>query len=126
MVFGNDGGVFTSTDGGSGWSHAGNLPVTQFYAGTIAEQSATYLMGGAQDNSTMRTFSAVHNDWNIIYGGDGFNCAVDPTNVNNIFAESQNGGLVRSTNGGGSWLGGTSGINFAEPVNWQMPFVLDP
>lgn len=126
MVFGNDGGIFTSTDGGATWLHSGNLPITQFYAGTIANQSRNYAMGGAQDNSTMRTFTLVDDDWTIIFGGDGFNCAVDPTDVNRIYVEYQNGGLMRSTNGGLSFLGGTSGINFAEPVNWQMPFVLDP
>jgi hypothetical protein len=126
MVFGNDGGVFTSTDGGASWVHCPNLPITQFYAGTIAAQSPTHVLGGAQDNSTMRTHTGVVNDWSIIFGGDGFNCAVDPTDSNTIFAEYQNGGLVYSTDGGSNWSGGTSGINFGEPVNWQMPFALDP
>jgi photosystem II stability/assembly factor-like uncharacterized protein len=126
MVFGNDGGIFTSTNGGATWTHAGNLPITQFYAGTIAAQSVNYVMGGAQDNSTMRTRSSIDNDWDVILGGDGFNCAVDPTDSNYVYAEYQNGGLMRSTDGGSGWFGGTSGINFGEPVNWQMPFVLDP
>ena len=126
MVFGNDGGIFTSTDGGANWVHSGNLPITQFYAGTIAPQSQYHVLGGSQDNSTMRTHTSADNDWSIIFGGDGFNCAVDPTDSNIIYAEYQNGGLVYSTDGGSAWNGGTSGINFAEPVNWQMPFVLDP
>jgi photosystem II stability/assembly factor-like uncharacterized protein len=126
MVFGNDGGIFTSTDGGATWVHAGNLPITQFYAGTVALQSVNYVMGGAQDNSTMRTFTGVDNDWALIFGGDGFNCAVDPTNVNRIYAEYQNGGLVFSSDGGSNWNSGTNGINFGEPVNWQMPFALNP
>ncbi len=125
MVFGNDGGIYTSTDGGATWLHAGNLPITQFYAGTIAAQSRYHVLGGAQDNSTMRTHTGIGNDWGIIFGGDGFNCAVDPTDSNIIYAEYQNGGLVYSTDGGVGWSTGTSGINFAEPVNWQMPFVLD-
>jgi hypothetical protein len=75
----------------------------------------------------MRTRSAIDDDWAVILGGDGFNCAVDPTDSNYIYAEYQNGGLMRSTNGGSNWFGGTSGIAIgSEPVNWQMPFVLNP
>ncbi len=125
MVFGNDGGVFTSTNGGLTWVKCPNLPVTQFYAGTIAPQNEYHLLGGAQDNSTSRTHTSVPDDWGIIAGGDGFNCLVDPTDSNYIYAEYQNAGLLYSTNGGASFSNGTTGINFAEPVNWQTPIAMD-
>ncbi|MFI5253069.1 MAG: T9SS type A sorting domain-containing protein [Bacteroidota bacterium] len=125
VVIGNDGGVFTSTDGGSNWTKSMNLPITQFYAGNFATSNPNYLMGGSQDNSTMRTYTGVQNSWNIFYGGDGFVCMVDPTDSEDVYAESQNGGLGYSTDGGATFNGGTTGINPSEPVNWMVPIAMD-
>ena len=125
MVFGNDGGALTSTNSGATWVKCLHLPITQFYAGTIAPQSQYHVLGGSQDNSTVRTHTSIHDDWQTIAGGDGFNCLVDPTDSNYIYAEYQNAGLLYSTNGGASFNNGTTGINFAEPVNWQTPIAMD-
>ncbi|HEX9253114.1 MAG TPA: T9SS type A sorting domain-containing protein, partial [Ignavibacteriaceae bacterium] len=45
---------------------------------------------------------------------------------NIIYAESQNGGLGKSTNGGSGWVGATNGINGSESTNWSTPVVMDP
>ena len=49
--------------------------------------------GGTQDNGTNRTLDGGLDNWDHIYGGDGFYVIVDFTNPNIIYAESQNGGL---------------------------------
>ena len=126
LLSGNDGGINISRDAGYGWEKVAALPVTQFYQIAIDPSRPERLYGGTQDNGTVRTASGQLNTWDAIYGGDGFYVIVDPTNSNIIYAESQNGGLGKSTNGGVSFRGATTGISGAEPKNWSTPVVMDP
>lgn len=81
-------------------------------------------MGGAQDNSTLRTSSGNLDDWTDLFGGDGFYCLVDYTNSQNVYASGQNGGLGRSTNGGASFSSAISGLDRTF-TNWMTPYVMD-
>ncbi|MEO8168193.1 MAG: T9SS type A sorting domain-containing protein, partial [bacterium] len=125
MVIGSDGGVFVSSNTGTSWVKSLNLPISQFYAGTVDFTNPQRTFGGLQDNGTPRTLTGNQNDWSSIYGGDGFYVLVDPTNPNRIYAESQNGGLGYSTNGGTSFSGGTSGITSTDRKNWSTPIAMD-
>jgi photosystem II stability/assembly factor-like uncharacterized protein len=125
IVLGNDGGIFVSSNGGTSWSKSFNLPITQFYAGTIDFQFPNKLLGGTQDNGTLRTSNSIHERWFEIYGGDGFYCLVDPTDSHYVYAEYQNGGLGFSTDGGYSFEDGTNGINANDRFNWSTPFAMD-
>jgi photosystem II stability/assembly factor-like uncharacterized protein len=124
ITIGNDGGVDYSTNGGSSWSYSISLPVTQFYAGDIDYNNPNVILGGAQDNGTVRTLTGNLNDWSDIYGGDGFYCLVDYTNSQRVYASSQNGYLGYSTNGGTTFFGGTSGLDLTYS-NWMTPYVMD-
>jgi photosystem II stability/assembly factor-like uncharacterized protein len=126
IVDGNDGGVYTSTNGGTVWVKSYNLPITQFYAATIDPLNPERTYGGTQDNGTMRTMTGNLNDWQIIYGGDGFYCIVDYTNANIIYAESQWGNLGKSTNGGNNFYSATNGISSSDRTNWSTPVIMDP
>jgi len=126
MYDGNDGGLYFSSNGGTNWTEILNLPITQFYTVAVDHQIPTRRYGGTQDNGTNRTLSGGVNDWAEIYGGDGFYVNVDPSNNNFVYAESQYGGLGRSTNGGASFAGATSGISGSDRMNWSTPVVLDP
>jgi photosystem II stability/assembly factor-like uncharacterized protein len=126
ILMGNDGGIDISTNGGLTWTETADLPVTQFYEIGLDLNNPQRLYGGTQDNGTLQTLTGALNDWNIIYGGDGFYVIVDPTNPNIIYAESQFGNLGKSTNGGASFMGVTNGINPSEPTNWSTPVVMDP
>ncbi len=103
MLVGCDGGVYESHDKGSNWHFKGNLPIAQFYDVDIDQQSPFYFVyGGTQDNSslggpakTRNTIGIPNSDWFSTNGGDGFTSRVDPEDPNTIYAESQNGGLVR-------------------------------
>jgi hypothetical protein len=127
---GNDGGFFASDQGGLNWLKSTDLPITQFYAGAIDPSNPLRLLGGTQDNNTLMTFgSHGPSTWAPILGGDGFQCLVDPTNPNIIFAEWQNccgnTGLRRSTNGGGSF-GVPIGFAGGDRYNWNTPIAMDP
>jgi photosystem II stability/assembly factor-like uncharacterized protein len=125
IIFGNDGGIFVSTNGGALWTKSYNLPITQFYAGWIAQQDPLYLLGGTQDNNSMRTFTSAPSSWNYMFCCDGFFCLVDPTDLNYVYAEYQNGGLGYSTDGGFTFFTGTTGINGSDRKNWRTPIAMD-
>lgn len=126
IVDGNDGGVYTSNNGGSVWTKSYNLPISQFYAGTIDYLNPQRTYGGTQDNGTLRTLTGSQHDWTMIYGGDGFYCIVDYTNSSIIYAEYQYGGLGKSTNGGSSFSSATNGISSSDRTNWCTPVIMDP
>lgn len=125
VVLGNDGGVYISQNGGNTFTHVENLPITQFYTCDIDFQQPERLYGGTQDNGTNRTLTGGLNDWASIYGGDGFYVLVNPQNNQYVYAESQYGGLVRSTNGGNSFSSGLNGIG-TDRFNWMSPIAFDP
>ncbi|HMR40169.1 MAG TPA: T9SS type A sorting domain-containing protein [Ignavibacteria bacterium] len=126
IIEGNDGGIYITSNSGSAWTKVEHLPVTQFYEIGIDANNPQRLYGGTQDNGTNRTTTGALDDWDHIYGGDGFYVIVDHTNPNIIYAESQNGGLGKSTNGGNTFSNATSGISNSEKKNWSTPVVMDP
>ncbi len=125
IVAGNDGGIYVSQNGGSSYTKSPNLPITQFYTCEIDYQFPQRLYGGTQDNGTNRTLTGGLNDWQNIYGGDGFYVLVDPSNNNYVYAESQYGGLGRSTNGGISFTYALNGVA-GNRNNWSSPLAMDP
>jgi photosystem II stability/assembly factor-like uncharacterized protein len=124
IVIGNDGGIHSTTNAGTSWTESTSLPVTQFYAGDISYLNPGVLMGGCQDNGTNRTTTGNLNDWYDIYGGDGFYCLFDYTNTQRLYAESQNGAMGYSANGGSSFSSGTNGLDLTY-TNWSTPFIMD-
>lgn len=103
MINGNDGGVYETFDGARNWRFVGNLPVTQFYKIDVDMNAPFYnVCGGTQDNysfcgptRTSNNNGIRNSDWFVTNGGDGFQSRIDPKDHNTVYAESQNGGLVR-------------------------------
>ena len=127
VYLGCDGGVYLSTNGGTGWNLCTSQPSTQFYAITIDHLNPQRLYGGTQDNGTLRTLTGASNDWEEIFGGDGFYCNIDYTNSNVIYAEYQWGWLVKSMDLGYSWNYVMDGINYYDDRhNWCTPVITDP
>ena len=119
---GNDGGVYQTTNSGNAWTNLSNgLEISQMYGFGQSATTPYLMLQGWQDNGTNR-FNGT--SWAHVLGGDGMLCFIDRTNNQNMFAEYQNGGLNRSTNGGGSWTGITNGINETGP--WVTPWMQDP
>jgi photosystem II stability/assembly factor-like uncharacterized protein len=123
LINGNDGGIFKTGTGNAPWTKSYDLPITQFYASNIDHLNPTRKIGGSQDNGSMITFNGGTDNWEVIYGGDGFTAHVDYTNSNIIYCASQNGGLGRSTNNGASFSSITNGLNGR--FNWSTPYILD-
>jgi photosystem II stability/assembly factor-like uncharacterized protein len=100
VVGGDDGGLWTSWDGGSRWWKSNNLPVSQFYHVSVDMKDPYQVYGGLQDNSSWVGDSnypgGISNQrWENLYGGDGFWAMVDPTDPDAIYAESQGGYIGR-------------------------------
>jgi photosystem II stability/assembly factor-like uncharacterized protein len=103
IILGNDGGLYISHDFGETWDYAVDLPISQFYAvGYDMQEPFFGVYGGLQDNQTWGGPSRTRNamgitnaEWYLMAGGDGFYAAVDPTDHNIAYVESQNGNIQR-------------------------------
>ena len=126
IINGNDGGINISTNSGLTWQSRAHIPVTQFYEIGLDYKNPDRLYGGTQDNGTIRRMTDNLDNWESIYGGDGFYVIVDYNDPNIIYVESQNGGLGKSTSGGGSFHSILTGINAGENSNWSTPVIMDP
>ena len=85
VVFGNDGGVYYSTNMNTGSITFNNVNngynVTQFYSCAIHPASSqSYFLAGAQDNGTQLFTAPGMNATTEAHGGDGAFCFIDQTN----------------------------------------------
>lgn len=118
----NDGGIYVTYNNGATWDDiSSGMSIAQMYGFGQSTTNANLIIQGWQDNGTNR-FNGF--SWTHIYGGDGMLCFIDRTNDQNMWASTQNGGLIRSTNGGGNFSNATTGIN--EAGAWVTPWIQDP
>ncbi len=73
LLFGSDGGLFVSTDGGQSWDDTKNRGLTthQIYAMSVSGAHSDLVMAGLQDNGTLYRLPN-STDYNGVIGGDGF------------------------------------------------------
>ena len=137
LLVGCDGGVYESFDRGQNWQFRSNLPVAQFYDVDVDNNVPFYhVYGGTQDNNSLggpartRNQSGILNsDWYATAGGDGFTSRVDPTDSNIVYAESQNGGIVRynKLTGERMSIDPIEGRDVeSQRYNWDTPFIISP
>lgn len=121
-----DGGMYKSTDGGFNWTDEENIPNSQFYRIAANPWVSNDQAGGMQDNGTANGNEFTLNNWQRIYGGDGFTPHYSPDDPFLFYAETQNGNIVYSEDGGQSFFDGTTGIDINDRRNWDMVYLLSP
>jgi photosystem II stability/assembly factor-like uncharacterized protein len=102
QIVGTDGGFYVTYDRAQNWDHINHLALGQFYHVAVCTKKPYFVYGGLQDNGcwgipsmSLRGAGPVNEDVISINGGDGYVCRVDPNDPDQIYAESQNGGMVR-------------------------------
>ena len=127
----NDGGIWKTNNiytasTSSGWfKREQTYRTTQFY-GAAGDGTSGRIVGGTQDNGTLR-LNAGSDVANLTFGGDGGFCAIDPNNPLYCYGEYITLQIHRSTDGGQSAAYIYNGISDAGAnANFIAPFILDP
>lgn len=124
LYAGNDGGVYWTANGGSSWTEISNgLVISQAYKIGQSLKIRNNVINGYQDNGTS-TYTGT--SWLNVGGGDGMECAYDPTDGTYSYSTIYYGSIDRYKNHQytGNIAGqGVNGIN--EGGAWVTPFVID-
>jgi len=101
VVYGNDGGMDISYDGGLTWDSNRHAALALPYHVSVDMQRPYWVCTGLQDNGSWCGPSSTRSggihmwNWISVGGGDGFQTVVDPTDPNVFYTESQNGNINR-------------------------------
>jgi photosystem II stability/assembly factor-like uncharacterized protein len=134
LLIGTDGGFYVSYDKAANWEHLNRLALGQFYHVAADNRRPYRVYGGLQDNgswggpsNTRRATGPVNEDWVYVAGGDGFVCRVDSSDPDVVYAESQDGNMMRRDlrTGASAFVvppavAGLGRYRF----NWNTPFIL--
>ncbi len=123
VYFGNDGGVFRTTNFGETFAGLnGGYQTTQFYKRFgVGIKDTLVAIGGLQDNASVIYSGSIA--WRRVGGGDGSCSAVNSSNSDTMYISSQYLNISRSTNRGFNWSGvSPSSSNQA----FVGPFVVSP
>ena len=92
----------SATTRAQSWEGIYNMDLAQYYHVAYDMETPYNVCGGLQDNYTWCGPSAVrsrtgivNDDWLQIQGGDGFEAQMDPPTIALVYAESQDGNIVR-------------------------------
>lgn len=136
FYIGGDGGIYETWDDGKNFIFKSNLPVTQFYRVAVDNSYPFYyIYGGTQDNNSFGGPSAstsngvTNDDWLVTQGGDGFWVAIDPTDPNIVYTESQYGNASRWDRKSGQSISikpfpGEGELTYR--WNWDTPILISP
>jgi photosystem II stability/assembly factor-like uncharacterized protein len=123
FLLATDGGLYRSSDNAASWQKIENNATTQFYRVAANPFQPDYYYGGAQDNGTVAGFSEIINEWQRLYGGDGFQAVFHPSDPNIFYFEYQNGGIAGTTDGG-FFDSATEGLDPSDRRHWDMQYIL--
>ncbi len=102
MIQGNDGGAYLSLDGGKTWRFLDGMPIEQTYSVAADSRTPYDLCTGLQDNSawcgpssSLADSVVSGQDWFTVVGGDGEYAVPAPSNPDIIYADAEDGSIVR-------------------------------
>jgi hypothetical protein len=102
ILRGNDAGLMVTWDQGKTWEYVRTMATALSYWVTADMGHPYYVYSGLQDNDSWAGPSATRGrigitgqDWFHLTGGDGFQTAVDPTDLHIIYSSSQDGSVQR-------------------------------
>ncbi len=102
FIIGDDGGFALTLDRGEHFTFTRNLPIEQVYHVGLSTDRPYMVCAALQDNeafcgpSNSRSFDGITGrDWRVTVGGDGMWAVPDPANARYVFADSEDGYLVR-------------------------------
>jgi photosystem II stability/assembly factor-like uncharacterized protein len=102
MIAGTDGGIHWSHDAGRTWEFVNTVALGQFYELGVDMRKPYWICGGLQDNgswcgpSATPSLQGITNEgWFRVAGGDGFYVQVDPADAATVYAEAQDGNVLR-------------------------------
>lgn len=104
VYFGNDGGIFRTTDGGATFEACnGSYQTTQFYQGFSSSRTdSVFALGGLQDNNT-----AIYDGqeaWIRVIGGDGCWTGLNMRNNDTLYGSYQGLNMLASIDRGASFF----------------------
>ena len=133
VITGDDGGLFTSYDGGNKWQKNENLPISQFYHVSLDDKDPYKVFGGLQDNSCWMGDSAypggiTNGRWESLNCGDGFWVFEDPADPGYAYTESQGGyiGRINLVTHEQRSIQPQAGLGEKLRYNWNTPVHLSP
>ncbi len=101
VMYGNDGGLDVSWDGGATWESVRLQAAALPYHVSVDMRRPYWVCTGLQDNGSWCGPSSTRSggihmwNWMSVGGGDGFQTQIDPTDPNIFYTESQNGAITR-------------------------------
>ncbi len=121
-ILATDGGAYRASETEQDWIDIENIPTTQFYRVAYNPHNPDLYYGGAQDNGSTGGNAETINEWERIFGGDGFQMAFNPDNPDIYYVETQRGNISATFDGGNSY----SSVSFGIEGNkaWDMPYFI--
>jgi photosystem II stability/assembly factor-like uncharacterized protein len=142
MIESNDGGASVSFDAGETWSRQDNQPTAQMYRVSTDNDFPYRLLGGQQDNSTVRLRSRSAfagsigvRDWEPTAGGESGHVVAKPDDPEVVYGGSYGGLLIRMDHRTGAeravnvWPDDPMGWGAAElkyRFQWNFPVFFSP
>ncbi|MCP4660286.1 MAG: glycosyl hydrolase, partial [bacterium] len=141
MIEANDGGATVSRDGGKTWTTLANQPTAQMYRVSTDNAFPYRLLGGQQDNSSIRIRSRSMRggigvrDWEPTAGGESGHIVARPDDPDVVYGGSYDGYLARMNHRTGEsrlvdvWPDNPMGWGTAElkyRFQWNFPLFFSP
>lgn len=124
LYVGNDGGFYWTANGGTTWTEISNgLVISQAYKIGQSLTDPGYVINGYQDNGTS---TLADDDWIAVNGGDGMECAFDPTDERYSYSTLYYGPVYRHFNHSNQGqIAGEGSNGITEGGAWVTPFIID-